>query len=203
MRLRSFLATVALVVTALTAAASAPAGTVACSCVIYRNFAERVADQPDGVVVVGQVLALRGDGSNDFAVARWYGGSDRRPQVVLWSGGSVVDGVMASTSCATGIRPGQALVFFGSVQATTYQVGYCSLMADPRTPAGQDLEADAAAHFGPAEEPRPADGQPRPSPMGSPRPLDATLAAVGLLGAVLAMTLLAVALGIRRRDRRT
>jgi hypothetical protein len=69
-------------------------------------------------MAVGQVVRDRQDGSYDLAVARWYGGTDRRPFVVVRTQPAPIDRVVASDGCGGGGHPGNRLRFYGMPPTT-------------------------------------------------------------------------------------
>ena len=178
----------------------APLAVRACSCMADVTFEQHLEFSPGGPLVVGRVGRDRLDGSYDFLVDRWYGGTDRRAVITLQSARQrFADGTEAFNTCGMDFRVGQPLLFLGgSAEDGSYAPSICSLTADPTTPIGADYERLAAAALGPPVVPGQAEEPPPPAADGSDGP-GVLVLALGMAGAVAALFGGVVLLGRRRR----
>jgi hypothetical protein len=175
----------------------APPSVVACSCAMM-DAREQLEGRGDAALVVGQVMRDRGDGSFDFAVARWYGGQDRRAVVVLQSAMQGVGGNVAFNSCGMTFTMGQRLLFLGAPLADgRYAPGICGLSADPASTTGADYERLAAQLIGSPVDPRPQPTGPAPDAIPGTG-LDLGWVAGGM-GAAVALLFAGVIVLARRR----
>jgi hypothetical protein len=197
--MRRLLVAVALAVATYGAGTLTPTSVVACSCLGNLSMEEHVKMAPEAALVVGQVMRDRGDGSFDFAVARWYGGQDRRAVVVLQSAKQGAGENVSYNTCGMDFRLGQHLLFLGGpLPNGRYEPGICGLSADPSTPVGADYERLAATLIGPPIDPQPEPAEPPPAATASGGP-DLLLVGAGIGGAVLLLFGVVIVAGRRTR----
>jgi hypothetical protein len=184
-----------LAVTLWVGTASAPSGSVACSCAGARPG---IFDGRESVVLMGTVGAHLELGRYTFEVERWFTGGDA-PTVLLQSA-SVPQGggVVAFNTCGLDLEPGSHLILAAQAVDGVLDPSTCSPHSNVDSPEGQAMVAAARATFGEGLVP----GQPPPT-RDAPSIDLATIAILAVLGFLGTVVTGVVISAVGRRERPT